>query len=282
MRVLSQGEPEHFKEGSGRLELARAIATPSNPLTARVIVNRLWRHVMGRSLVDTPSNFGKLGAEPTHSELLDDLAVRFVEGRWSIKTLVRELVLSSTYRQSSKTQLAGEARDPDNTLYWRAERRRLEVEAWRDALLAATGRIDASIGGPSIEPDDPKATRRTVYSRISRFQLNPLLSMFDFPDPNVHSSGRVKTTTPLQKLFVLNSSFMTQAATDLAARYPVDSEASLRTAISSAHRELYGRAPDSGELELADAFLNASDDRASRWREYCQVLLAANELLFVD
>src|SRR5207253_7834209 len=177
-------------------------------------VNRVWMQHFGRGLVGTPSNFGALGERPTHPELLDDLSVRFMEAGWSLKWLQREIVLSAAYQQSSQ---AGKA-DPENRLLGRMNRRRLSVEAWRDAVLAATGQMDRSIGGRSLDPQDLKEHRRTIYSVVSRLELNRMLALFDFPDPNLHADRRIEPTTPLQKMFVLNSPFMVYQAACLAQR----------------------------------------------------------------
>jgi hypothetical protein len=284
--VLCDGSPAKFAQGSGRRELADAIATPDNPLTARVIVNRVWAHLFGRGLVATPSNFGNLGERPSHPELLDDLAVRFMENGWSLKWLVKEVVLSATYRQDSRADAAKVAADPENRLLGRMNRRRLNVEGWRDALLTASGRLDQSVGGPSIDPQDPQQRRRTVYSGVSRLSLNPLLALFDYPDPNVHAERRVETTTPLQKLFVLNSPFMVEQSTALAERLlteiPADADGADRRRIDRAYQVLYGRPASEAEVQLAQSFLKEGTDETARWRQYAHVLLAANEMLYVD
>jgi hypothetical protein len=264
--------------------LAQAITSAENPLTARVIVNRVWRQLFGRGLVETPSNFGALGQRPSHPELLDDLAVRFIESGWSLKWLHRELALSATYRQSSGAPPEKQTADPDNTLLARMNRKRLGVEAWRDALLAVTGALDDQLGGPSFEADAADARRRTVYSRVSRLDLNPMLALFDFPDPNAHAARRAVTTTSLQKLFVMNSPFMENRAAELAD--PLIEQCGgqpTRAAVDSAHLRLFARTATDAEAELALAFLGRSDDEpADLWRQYAQVLLAANELLFID
>jgi len=283
LRVLSAQEPEPFSSGSGRLGLAEAIVAPGNPLTARVIVNRVWALLFGRGLVGTPSNFGKLGEAPTHPRLLDDLAARFVENGWSVKQLIRELVLSATYRQSSQITPAGLSKDPTNRLLWRMPRRRLDVEAWRDSLLLAAGRLDAAVGGRSVSPQDPEERRRTLYSRVSRFELDKMLVLFDFPDANVHSAGRVHTTTPLQKLFAMNSAFLTRQADFLADRLLGEkTRRDARGRIGRAYRIVYGRPPSTRESDLGVAFLDGAGADIGRWRQYTQALLMSNEALFVD
>jgi len=283
-RVLAATtDPLEFQQGSGRLELAEAIVARGNPLTARVIVNRVWALHFGQPLVATPSNFGKLGQPPTHPELLDDLAVRFMQADWSLKWLHRAIVLSATYRQSSAITARPQVLDPSNQLLWRMNRRRLDIESWRDALLAVGGRLDGAIGGASIEPEQPAERRRTVYSRISRLELNPLLALFDFPDPSAHSARRNKTTTPLQKLFVLNSPFMAVQAEALADRM-LAAAAAEADRIQLAYQTALGRQPSDQELQLGLEFLAGCQqpDQRARWTQYAQVLLASNELLIVD
>jgi hypothetical protein len=282
-RVISGTQQLEFKQGSGRLELADAIVSRDNPLTARVIVNRIWALHFGRPLVATPSNFGKLGQPPTHPKLFDDLAVRFMETGWSLKWLHRTIVLSATYRQSSEITPAQHAIDPSNRLLWRMNRRRLDIESWRDALLAISGQLAGEIGGKSIEPQQPTERRRTVYSRISRLELDPMLAMFDFPDPSAHSAGRNETTTPLQKLFVLNSPFMVMQAKALASRV-LAGESNAAGRVRLAYRTVHGRQPIDVELQLGLEFLDGcqQDDEHDRWTQYAHVLLASNELLIVD
>jgi hypothetical protein len=210
LRVLCQGDPQPFASGSGRRELAEAISSPENPLTARVIVNRIWGLYFGRPLAATASNLGAMGERPTHPELLDDLTLRFLEANWSVKWLTRQIVTSTAYRMSSAERGTGSAEqkstphsalrtpqllDPENRLLSHTNRRRLTVEQWRDSILAGTARLDSAIGGKSIDPQQPTERRRTIYSRASRLELNKLLAMFDYPDPNVHADRRVETTT---------------------------------------------------------------------------------------
>ena len=282
LKVLAQNEPKSFTQGSGRLELAEAIADPNNPLTARVIVNRVWLIFFGRGLVATPSNFGQLGSLPSHSELLDDLAVRFMENNWSIKWLVRELVLSSTYQQNSQIISRNELIDPANIYLWRMNRRRLSVEQWRDSILAASNNLDRR-GGESLELTDAKNVRRTIYGRVSRKKLSDILIQFDYPDANVHSAKRSDTTTAIQKLFIINSSFMVEQAKSLAKRITGDSSATDLTHIQSTYALLYNRQPTREETDLGLAFLRLpAEGKLTRWEQYSHALLAANEMMFVD
>jgi hypothetical protein len=267
-----------------RLDLANAIASPNNPLTARVIVNRVWAVHFGRGLVNTPSNFGKLGSPPSHPELLDWLAVNFIKNGWSLKWLHRQILLSSTYQLDSQSDAANEKIDAGNVYLWHASRRRLDIELWRDSLLAVSGNLDRTAGGPTFDLRDANAKRRTVYARISRHELDGLLRLFDFPDANVTASGRNATTVPQQQLFALNSEFMTNQAKAFAARVEKlgsnDSEK-----VTAAYRLAFGRMPESRELELAEKFLKMPprpDDKLTRWQQYAQILLACNELMYVD
>ena len=282
LKVLAQNESKPFTQGSGRLELAEAIADPNNPLTARVIVNRVWSLFFGRGLVVTPSNFGQLGSLPSHSELLDDLAVRFMENNWSIKWLVRELVLSSTYQQSSQMISQNELIDPANIYLWRMNRRRLSVEQWRDSILAASNSLDRR-GGESLELTDVKNIHRTVYGRVSRKKLNDILMQFDYPDPNVHSAKRSVTTTALQKLFMINSNFMVEQAKRLAKRITLGSTMMDSTNIQKTYAILYNREPTNEEINLALSFLQLPvEGKLTRWEQYSHALLAATEMMYID
>jgi cytochrome c553 len=284
------GEGKPFTKGSGRLELAEAIADAKNPLTARVMVNRIWQHHFGKGLVRTPSNFGALGERPTYPELLDYLAQRFIQAGWSIKAVHREVMLSATYQQSSSFDPHNYERDPDNRLLWRMNRRRLEVEAWRDAILAAANTLDPTMGGPSAELASPGNRRRTLYAYVSRHELNSLLRLFDFPDPNITNDQRTVTTVPVQQLFVLNSEFMARNAKALAARLTVRPDEDDAVRIRRAFLLLYGRPATDRELQLGMAFLasdhaDAGEDSGSAltpWEQYAQVLLSASEFLYVD
>ncbi len=183
LKVLSAGEPPRFVEGSGRRELAATVASSKNPLFARVMVNRIWQSLFGQGIVRSTSNFGRMGDPPSHPQLLDAMAANWIEHDWSIKYLLREIVLSETYRQSSQHRQNAFDEDPTNLWLWRMNRKRLQVEAWRDAVLTVAGELDHAIGGKSIDPSLPNSNRRTLYAEVSRLSLNRMLASFDFPDP---------------------------------------------------------------------------------------------------
>ncbi|HTD67047.1 MAG TPA: DUF1549 and DUF1553 domain-containing protein, partial [Candidatus Limnocylindria bacterium] len=230
VRVLSDESAVAFTNGSGRVELAAAIASPHNPLTSRVMVNRVWGMFFGKPIVDTPSNFGHSGNPPSDPALLDFLATRFVQQGWSVKALVREIVLSATYQQDSRSNVKNAALDSSNESLWRMNRRRLSIEQWRDTLLFVTGGLDLG-SGPSLELDATNNFRRTVHSRVSRLQLNGTLMQFDYPDANVHAEKRATTTTATQKLYALNSRFMIERAKALAAHTTTNQKESDRSRV---------------------------------------------------
>jgi cytochrome c553 len=275
LQILAKGERAPYREGSGRLELAEAIASPENPLTARVIVNRVWAWHFGRGLVATPSNFGKLGEAPSHPELLDYLAVAFIENGWSIKWLHREILRSETYQLSSQGDAARAEIDGDNRYLWRANLRRLDIETLRDAMLAVSGTLDLSMGGQARRLDESNK-RRTVYGFVSRRDLDPTLLLFDFANPNATSERRVETSTPLQRLFLMNSRFIERRAEELACLTEAAGPDSKR--ITAAYRILFQREPEAEELKAGLEFLS-SGPRA--WRDYAQALLASNEFVYV-
>jgi hypothetical protein len=267
-----------------RLDLANAIASKDNPLTARVFVNRVWAWHFGRGLVATPSNFGALGDRPSHPELLDRLAVEFMNNGWSVKWLHRQIMQSAVYQLESRPDAGNDKIDAGNVYLWRGVRKRLEIEDWRDSVLAVSGTLDATPGGPTFDLRDANARRRTVYAKVSRHDLDGLLRLFDFPDANVTADKRVVTTVPQQQLFVLNSEFMIAQAKAFAARVEklggTDAER-----VAAAHRIAFGRAPDGAEVDLAVRFLKLPpkpDDKLTRWQQYAQVLLASNEMMYVD
>lgn len=285
LTILAGEDQPLYSNGSGRRQLAEAIASDDNPLTARVMVNRIWQHHFGRGIVGTPSNFGQQGEAPTHPELLDYLTRQFLDSGWSIKSLHREIMLSSTWQLSSSFDEANANIDGDNQFLWRMSRRRLDIEAWRDALLDVSGRLNRTLGGPSLELADPDNARRTIYAKISRHELDSLLRLFDFPDANITSEKRTETTVPQQQLFVLNSPFMVEQARAFSARIHKEAADTNPDRIRYAFLLAYGRAASDVEVELALEYLNTTSDpqsKLSRWEQYAQVLLAGNEFIYLD
>ena len=294
-------------DGSGRRELADWVADAKNPLTARVLVNRVWQHHFGRGLVGTPNNFGVRGDGPTHPDLLDWLADRFVRDGWSVKALHRRVVLSKTYQLSSAADAADSARDPENRYRWRFDRRRLDAEALRDALLMTAGRLDRTRPGP--HPFPPVAgwgwtqhhpfkavypsRHRSVYLMTQRIQRHPYLALFDGPDAN-HSTGkRTSATVPLQALYLMNNPFVREQAEGLARRLLAaapDPAGRVGHALALA----WGRPASPEEVaegvayvrryagELAGAGAPESDRELEAWTSYARVVLTANEFLYVD
>ena len=265
LQALAGEERKPFAAGSGRLDLARAVADPANPLTARVIVNRVWQNHFGQGLVRTPSDFGLRGEPPTHPELLDHLAAEFVAGGWSIKSLHRRIMLSRAWQQSSANQEAASKADPENRLLWRANRRRLDYEELRDSLLVAGGNLDLRMGGlPQNAATWPFMRRRTVYSFIDRIALPNDYQIFNFAAPEFHSPQRHLTTVPQQALFWMNSPFVMEQAQAVLRRPEIAAAAEPRERIRRLHRALYGRAPDEEELALALRFVaSAASEQAA-------------------
>ncbi len=274
-------QPPVFSEGSGRRELAELIASPDNPLAAKVYVNRVWQTFFGRGIVGTPSNFGALGEKATHPELLDTLAELFVEHGWSTKWLVKEIVSSKAYQRSSDGHEGNHAIDPDNRYLWRMTPRRLSVEMWRDSLLTFADTLEER-PGRSMKLDDPENRRRTLYGRVSRKKLNPLLMNHDYPDPNVHSAKRAVTTTPLQKLYAMNSEFVLGQAKAFVDRLDKGGDG-LEDWVKRGYRYLFFRVPSSTEMALAMEFLSDKNENLERRKFlYVQALMTSNEISYLD
>jgi cytochrome c553 len=292
LEVVAGEKRQPFRQGSGRLELARAIAGKDNPLTARVMVNRIWLHHFGAGLVRTPSDFGLRGEPPTHPELLDWLAAAFVDNGWSIKKLHRLILLSKTYQQASSDDPGLLQRDPENRLLARRNRQRLDFEAMRDSLLAMAGRLDPTVGGRPVElTTAPFSTRRSVYGFIDRQNLPGLFRTFDFASPDTSTPQRFATTVPQQALFLMNSPFVVEQARHFVQRPDVAAQASDPAKIQRMYRLAYGRAAEPDEIALGLRFLteartNGAGKQAglhlSAWEQYAQVLLLSNEFAFVD
>ncbi len=285
LTILGGEKTAPWQIGSGRLELAQAIASPQNPLTARVLVNRVWAQHFGAGLVRTPSDFGTRGDPPTHPELLDWMARRFVETGWSQKRLHKLLLLSGTYQQASDADAKARAKDPLNLWVGRQNRRRLDFEAMRDTLLFASGNLDNALGGRAVPfVDNPNVTlrvdgetlvstgggdpsqdrfahRRSVYLFVDRQNLPGLFRDFDFANPDTHSPKRFQTSVPQQALFLLNSPFLIEQARAVMARPEIAHQHDPERRAQMLHRILYGRVATASELDLARRFLASEEGR---------------------
>jgi len=259
LEVLSHGDRPLFRDGSGRLELARDIASPDNPLTARVLVNRIWQHHFGAGFVSTPDDLGNMSSPPLHPELLDYLAARFVEDGWSIKKLHRMILLSAVYQESGVNDPRSAEADPDNKLLWRYNTRRLDFEAVHDSLLAIAGTLDPTVGGKSVPIGSADFTkRRAIYTYIDRSNPAEILTQFDFPDANVVSGKRYETIVPQQSLFLMNSPLVIETARLLTERPEF---LALRTdpeRVASLYLAIFQRPPTREETGLAMRYVQAN------------------------
>lgn len=300
IRVVSDDSYAHIASGSGRRELADWLASPSNPLTARVMVNRVWLHLFGRGLVPTPDNFGAAGGQPSHPELLDTLSVEFMRDGWSIKRLIRRIVLSRAYGLDSTFDPKSFEADPDNTLVWRMSKRRLEGEEVRDALLFVSGRLntDPPLGSMvartgeglaiflRVAGQDASDTHRSIYLPVVRDQVLESLALFDFADPSLVTGQRSTTTGPAQALYFMNGPFVIKQAEALASRVYGNDES---RAVDRAYRLALSRSPTASERDLALAFLREFSARAKgtdpareAWSAFCQALLSSAEFRSID
>ncbi len=270
--ILAGENRKPFEKGSGRLELAQAISSKDNPLTARVIVNRVWLNHFGAGLVKTPSDFGLRSEPPSHPEMLDYLATRFMEEGWSLKKLHRLIMLSSVYQQSSDDNPGTRASDAENRLLWRFNRRRLDFEALRDSVLAVTGKLDLTMGGDAVNiAEPPYSNRRTVYGFVERQNLPGVFRMFDFASPDATSPQRHETTVPQQALFMMNSPFVVNLAKNWTDRGEIKNEKKATTRIEEFYRLAYGRDPSPKEIGLGLDFLvsqafHKTDGLAQNWQ----------------
>ena len=287
LEVVAGPERKPFSKGSGRLELAQAIIDAKNPLTPRVLVNRIWQNHFGTGLVPTPSDFGTRGLPPSHPELLDWLASEVVGGsqQWILKRLHRAILTSAVYRQSSADNPTARAVDSENRLLWKMPRQRLDFEAMRDSLLAVSGQLDTSLGGRPFENQmDVKSNRRTIYGLVNRNDLPGVFRAFDFADTEASAADRPQTTVPQQALFALNAPFVQEQARRLAAETATAGADDQRLVLLY-HRVL-SREPTSEERELALRFLREAltthTEKLTPWDRLAQVLLLTNEFLFVD
>jgi hypothetical protein len=298
IEILSGGKREPFTHGSGRLELARAIASKENPLTARVMVNRIWLHHFGAGLVTTPDDFGLRSDPPSHPELLDYLAWRFMQDGWSLKKLHRVLMLSSVYQQQSDDHLRNEKLDPENRLLSKMNRQRLDFESTRDTLLMVANNLDHSFGGRPVNLLKPGegifgGSRRTVYGVIDRNDLLALLRVFDFANPDLCTAQRDATTVPQQALFFLNSPFVMEQASSIVNQPAFQRLDDETKRVRYLYQRVYQRDPSAKEIQQGLRFLHSTlgstdtEERVGKppltpLESYVQVLLMSNELIFVD
>ena len=308
--VLAGAEPPAIdRKRSDRLELARWLTRASHPLTSRVIVNRVWRWHFGRGLVGSVDNFGKLGQLPTHPELLDWLADRLVSGRWSLKELHKQIMLSRTYQMTTRWNRHAAAIDPENALLSHMPRRRMDAEELRDSILAVGGLLenkmqgsllstapfqDLSAGGLSRSPSLYESSRRSVYRPVLRGALNEMYRTFDFPDPAVSSGDRAVTTVASQALFMMNSRLVHSSSSTVATKLLEDTRATDRDRIKQSCELILGRRAEPIEVEQWHAFLSLYEQRASltaklpgdsrrtAWEGLCRALLSSNEFLYVE
>ena len=279
--VLLQSNPQTpVREGSGRLELARWLASSENPLTARVMVNRIWQHHFSEGLVRTPNNFGKLGEPPTHPELLDWLALELIKSGWSIKAMHRLIMGSATYQQSATAPVPTVQADPENRLLGRQNRRRLSAEEVRDSLLAVGGALDRTAGGPSVR--DIQTPRRTLYLTTVRSERATYQMLFDGADPNTIVERRTDSVIAPQALWLLNHPFVLAQAKTLAERMNREGGEEFVTRVNWLYDRLFLRAPRPEELERARAAFARFEGGNGKWEQFCHVLICSNEFSYVE
>lgn len=297
LEIASTADRKPFTQGSGRKDLAESIINPTNPLTARVIVNRIWQHHFGTGIVATPSDFGTRGMAPSHPQLLDWMASELSgigesstsatsPNRWSIKRMHRLILSAATYQQSSKENPTARGVDPENRLLWHMPRLRLEFESLRDSMLSAAGRLDDSLGGQPFEGVmNPAMNRRTIYAFINRNDLPGIFRAFDFADTDSTAAERPQTTVPQQSLFAMNSPFIQEQSRRLAAECTLAASDDASRVVHL-YRRVFARDPTAEENSLAVEFLKTAQagdtEKLSPWDRLTQVLLMTNEFTFVD
>jgi murein DD-endopeptidase MepM/ murein hydrolase activator NlpD len=318
LEVLSGPSRPAWTNGSGRLQFAYAIANNKNPVTARVMINRIWLHHFGEGFVPTPDDFGTMSESPSHPELLDYLASRFMEDGWSIKKIHRQIMLSSVYQQGSANNPRYAQIDPNNRLLWRANIRRLEFEALRDSFLAIGGALDETMYGRPVDLEkEPYSTRRTIYGRVDRADVTDVLVNFDFANPDLPSGRRHETTVPQRALFLMNSPLVVEQAKKLVTLADFNACQDDAKRIQFLYGKIYQRPPRPEEIRLGEEFVTQTpdpkkavqDDSPVRpisndgkkfngkgkrgaepkrrqplnaWEEYAHALLQANEASFVN
>lgn len=299
LRAIDTGyKPTFDDKHSGRLELAEWLTSPNHPLTSRVMVNRIWRGHFGRGIVATTDNFGRLGEKPSHPELLDWLALRFIEQRWSVKALHRMILLSSTYQMSSEYSAKSNDVDPENILLWRMPRRRLEAEAIRDAVMSASGALDFTMGGTLLTYKDRQYVANTskgstvdydrpiraIYVPVLRSSMYEVFSAFDLPDPTMSNGDRDSTVVAPQALFMMNSSVILKHSLKMAESLQT-LEPNAR--IAAAYQRALSRPPTNQEVDQALTFIAKmqkewNGDSLKAWQSFCKSLLASSEFIYLN
>ena len=271
------------------MALAEWIASPENPLTARVFVNRVWHHLFGRGIVSSVDNFGHMGQTPSNLELLDYLALRFTEEDWSIKKLIRQIILSRVYQLSSSTDAAQEKIDLENILHWRQNRRRLQAEAIRDSILAVSGSLDRSLGGATVKSGTKteygynfEGTRRSIYIPVFRNTLPEIMQVFDFADPNLVTGKRTTSSVATQALFLMNNPFVQQQARAASARFLADKAPGDEEKIDHAYRLALGRSPTVREKQIILDFIRQAGDPQTAWTQVFQSLFASLDFRYLN
>lgn len=285
--------PKINRQQSGRLELAQWLTQPQNPLTARVAVNRIWLHLFGQGLVRSPDNFGSLGEKPSHPQLLDYLATRFITDGWSTKKMIRALVLSRTYQLATAHDGASFQADPDNVLLWRMSPRRLEAEAIRDAILTVSGKLNRTPPGGTLTSGNPAAKKPMPVSRESAHRsvylgfirgapLPEILTMFDVANPNLVTAQREVTTVPAQSLYMMNSPWVVDQARGFAKRVQDEKSMDDTARVDYAYRMAFTRTPNDAEKTTALNFLKEAGGGDAAWIQFCQAMFAAAEFRYLQ
>jgi hypothetical protein len=269
--------------------MAEWMTHPDNPLTARVFVNRIWYWLFGEGLVSTVDNFGAMGATPSHPELLDHLALRFVAEGWSIKQLIKQILLSRTYRMSTQTDDLAMEVDPENRLLWRMHRQRLDAESIRDTMLYVGGRLDMTAGGLTIAPGTEieygyvfQSRRRSVYLPVFRNRLPQLFEVFDFADPNIQAGWRASSTAVPQSHYLMNHPFVIEMSAAAAERLLAQPELTCDGRLQQAFRQVLGRSPREREAELARRFLGDANADARKWGMFYQTLFQSLDFRYLN
>jgi len=290
IEVIHRGPKPTIEKGtSGRLQLADWIANKENPLTARVFVNRIWSHLFHQGIVSSTDNFGHMGQSPTNSKLLDHLASEFIEDKWSVKTLIKKIMLSRTYQLSSKTDSSNYVQDPENKFLWKQNRRRLEAEAIRDSILSISGELEITKGGPSIRPGTKTeygykfdTLRRSIYYPVFRNTLPEIMQVFDFADPNLVTGSRTTSSVPTQALFLMNNPFVREQS-KVAAKRLIDTDIKEdHGKIEFAYKTSLGRKPSPREIEIIYNFLHNKENPLAAWTHVFHGLFSSIDFRHVN